>query len=85
MNDKQKIKLSGEQQIAIILKSGCGSWKTLEENTKKRVWGRPEDLKIIKSVRELERKHKIRFVYDQFEPMMNKEIRFIERTPQKMV
>jgi len=69
-----KIKLTGEQQIAIIHKSSLGSWVKLEKWLKRK--NDINDLKVVKAVRNIERKHKIRFVYDQFEPMRDKEIRF---------
>jgi len=69
-----KIKLTGEQQIAIIHKSSLGSWVKLEKWLKKK--NDKNDLKVVKSVRNIERAKKIRFVYKQFEPMKDKEIRF---------
>ncbi|MFQ6084000.1 MAG: hypothetical protein ACE5WD_11685 [Candidatus Aminicenantia bacterium] len=77
----KKIMLSGGEQIIVILKSSFGSWKKFEEFEKKRLGKNyskrqretaKDWLEGIKKVREKERKHHIRFIYNN----ETEEIRF---------
>ncbi len=57
---KQKIKLSGEQYIVLILKGGWG-WGRFFKEHKRRNKLKDDDYRIIREIRKIEQKNDIRF------------------------
>lgn len=58
MNRNHTVRLSGAEQVCVMLKSWTGSWKKLIQTTK-----HPEDIVRAKKLERFEQKHKIRLKY----------------------